>query len=54
MAQRLREVRVVAEVIALICAGRTYVNVHSSKFTPGEIRSQIKNRDGDHHEHDNH
>ncbi len=43
-----------AEVIALIRAGRTYVNVHSSKFPPGEIRSQIENRDGDHHEHDNH
>ena len=33
------------EVIDLIRAGRTYVNVHSSKFQPGEIRSQIDNRD---------
>ena len=41
-----------AEVIALIRAGRTYVNVHSTKFPPGEIRSQIDNRDsnrGGHH-----
>jgi CHRD domain len=35
-----------AEVIALIRAGRTYANVHSEKFTGGEIRSQIENRDG--------
>jgi hypothetical protein len=41
-----------AEVIALIRAGRTYVNVHSSKFPPGEIRSQINGRDHDRHEHD--
>jgi hypothetical protein len=34
-----------AEVVALIRAGRTYVNVHSAKFGPGEIRSQIDNRD---------
>ncbi len=33
------------EVVALIRAGRTYVNVHSLKFPPGEIRSQIDNRD---------
>ena len=30
-----------AEAVALIRAGLTYVNVHSSKFPPGEIRSQI-------------
>ncbi len=43
-----------AEVIRLVRAGKTYVNVHSSKFTGGEIRSQIDNRDGDrdHHDHD--
>jgi CHRD domain len=35
-----------AEVIALIRAGRTYANLHSAKFTGGEIRSQIENRDG--------
>ncbi len=39
------------EVLALIRAGRTYVNVHSSKFGPGEIRSQI-NSDRDGHRHD--
>jgi hypothetical protein len=43
------------EVLGLIRAGRTYVNVHSSMFPPGEIRSQIDNRDdGDHggsHQH---
>jgi len=40
------------EVVALIRAGKTYVNVHSSKFQPGEIRSQIDNRDaGDHSGH---
>ena len=41
------------EVVALIRAGRTYVNVHSAKFGPGEIRAQIDNRDagghGGHH-----
>ena len=35
-----------AEVVALIKAGRTYVNLHTLKFIPGEIRSQI----GDPHE----
>ena len=39
-----------AEVIALIRAGRTYVNVHSTKFPPGEIRSQIGDRDEHHHD----
>ena len=40
------------EVVALIRAGKTYVNVHSVKFPPGEIRSQIDNRDsGDHSGH---
>jgi hypothetical protein len=29
------------EVVALIRADKTYVNVHSSAFPPGEIRSQI-------------
>lgn len=32
-----------SEVIALIRAGKAYVNVHSSRFPPGEIRSQIGN-----------
>ena len=31
-----------AEAVALIRAGLTYVNVHSAKFPPGEIRSQIE------------
>jgi hypothetical protein len=35
------------EVIQLIRAGRTYVNVHSAAFPPGEIRSQIDDRDDD-------
>ena len=30
-----------AEVVALVKAGRTYVNVHTVKFPPGEIRSHI-------------
>jgi hypothetical protein len=34
------------EVLALIRAGKTYVNVHSEKFGPGEIRSQIDRHDG--------
>jgi hypothetical protein len=34
------------EVVALIRAGRTYVNVHSTKFPPGEIRSQIEHGGG--------
>jgi hypothetical protein len=36
-----------AEVVALVKAGRTYVNVHTVKFPPGEIRSQIGDPDGD-------
>jgi hypothetical protein len=32
-----------AEVLALIRAGKTYVNVHSGTFPSGEIRSQIDN-----------
>ena len=31
-----------AELVALIRAGKTYVNVHTAKFPPGEIRSQIE------------
>jgi hypothetical protein len=29
------------ELVAAIRAGRTYANVHSSKFGPGEIRGQV-------------
>jgi hypothetical protein len=35
-----------AEVLALIRAGKTYANLHSVKFQPGEIRSQIDRHDG--------
>ena len=34
-----------AELVAAIQAGVTYVNLHSSKFPPGEIRGQIKSLD---------
>ena len=34
------------ELVAAIRAGRTYANVHSTTFAPGEIRGQI--HDGDH------
>jgi hypothetical protein len=33
------------ELVAAIRAGRTYANVHSSKFPPGEIRGQLNDRD---------
>ena len=32
------------ELVAAIRAGRTYANVHSSKFPPGEIRGQLNDR----------
>lgn len=37
------------ELIHAIRAGSTYVNVHTSKFTGGEIRSQIDHGNGDEH-----
>ena len=43
-----------AEVLDLIRAGRTYANVHSVKFTGGEIRSQLDNGDDDSDDHGNH
>ena len=40
------------EVVRLIRAGLTYVNVHTQNIGAGEIRSQINNRnDGDHRGH---
>ena len=40
-----------AEVLGLIRAGRTYANVHSTKFTGGEIRAQLDNGDDDSDDH---
>jgi len=37
------------ELIAAIRAGATYVNVHSTKWPGGEIRSQINGNNGDEH-----
>lgn len=37
------------ELIAAIRAGATYVNVHSTKWPTGEIRSQINGNSGDEH-----
>lgn len=42
------------EVLALVRAGRTYTNIHSTKFTGGEIRSQIDEGDDDSDDHGNH
>ena len=41
------------EVVALIRAGKTYANVHSAKFGPGEIRGQI-GRGGGRSDHSGH
>jgi hypothetical protein len=35
-----------AELVSAIRAGKTYANVHSSKFPGGEIRSQIEGNSG--------
>lgn len=40
-----------AEVLNLIRGGRTYANVHSTKFTGGEIRAQLDNGDDDSDDH---
>lgn len=39
------EAKAFAELVAAIRAGRAYVNVHSSKWPSGEIRSQISHAD---------
>jgi hypothetical protein len=39
------------EVLGLIRAGRTYANVHSTKFPGGEIRAQLDNGDDDSDDH---
>jgi hypothetical protein len=39
------------EVLNLIRAGRTYANVHSTKFPGGEIRAQLDNGDDDSDDH---
>ena len=40
------------EVVRAIRAGRVYANVHSTTFTPGEIRGQLKRGDRGHHDRD--
>ena len=42
------------EILSLVRAGRTYANVHSTKFPGGEIRSQLDNGDDDHDDHGGH
>lgn len=41
-----------SELLAAIRAGKTYVNIHSSKWPAGEIRSQISHDESDHRDHD--
>jgi len=43
-----------SEVLGLIRAGRTYANVHSTKFPGGEVRSQLDNGDDDSDDHRGH
>ena len=40
------------EVVRAIRAGATYANVHSTTFTPGEIRGPIRGGDRGHHDRD--
>jgi hypothetical protein len=42
------------EVLSLIRAGRTYANVHSTKFPGGEIRAQLDHGDDDSDDHGGH
>jgi len=42
------------EVLNLVRAGRTYANVHSTKFPGGEVRSQLDHGDDDNDDHGQH
>ena len=42
------------EVLSLIRAGRTYANVHTTKFPGGEIRAQLDHGDDDGDDHGGH
>ena len=46
------EVGALNELIAAIKAGKTYVNIHSTKWPAGEIRAQIEHDEGVHGGHD--
>ena len=43
----------IAELIAAMKAGATYVNVHTTEFPGGEIRGQLDDGDDDDHGHHN-
>ncbi len=34
--------KLLSDLIALMVDGKTYVNVHTDQYTPGEIRGQIR------------
>jgi len=46
------EAGALSELIAAMRAGKTYVNVHSTKWPAGEIRSQITHEGGDRDDRD--